>query len=52
MMPENNMPKVNLSLPKEDLERFKQLAEKERRPLNQQFLFMMDFYLEYKDKVE
>lgn len=43
------MPKVNLSLPQEDLDKFKKLAEKERRPLNQQFLFMMEYYIRNKD---
>jgi len=40
-----NMAKINISLPKEELKKFKALADKEHRPYNKQFLHMMDFYI-------
>lgn len=49
---EISMPKVNISLPKDEMERFKKISEEERRSYNQQLMHMMDFYLKYKDKVK
>ena len=49
---EDNMGKVNISLPKDEMDKFKKLAEEERRSYNQQLMHMMDFYLKHKDKVK
>jgi len=51
-MKEGNMPKINLSLPKKEYDEFTKLSEKERRPYNQQFMHMMEFYLRNKDKMK
>lgn len=43
----NRMPNITLSMPKEDQERLREIANKERRSISQQVIFMMDFYIRY-----
>lgn len=46
------MPKMTISLTKEHMKTLKDLSEKEHRPYSNQIIHMMEFYLQYKDKVK
>jgi len=42
------MPRMNISLTKEQMQQLKDLAEKENRKYSQQIVHMMQFYLDHK----
>jgi len=44
--------KLNISLTPGNKKKLKELAAKENRPINDQIVEMMEFYLKYKDKVK
>ncbi len=44
--------KLNISLTLENKKKLKDLAAKENRPINDQIVEMMQFYLKWKDKVK
>ena len=46
------MPRMNISLTKEQQKQLKELAKKENRKYSQQIVHMMEFYIENKDKVK
>jgi len=46
------MPRMNISLTKEQMEKLKNLSQEEHRPYSNQIVHMLDFYLKYKDKVK
>ena len=43
--------KLNLSLAKDEKKLIEKLAKDERRKINQQIVYMTEFYVKYKDKV-
>ena len=51
-MKNEKMPRMNISLTKEEEKRLKDLSKKEHRPYSNQIIHMMDFYIENKDKVK
>jgi hypothetical protein len=44
--------KLNISLTPFNKKKLVELAKKENRPVNDQIVEMMEFYLKYKDKVK
>lgn len=44
--------KLNISLKPEKKKQLTELAAKENRPINDQIVEMMEFYVKYKDKVK
>ena len=51
-MDKNKMPKMTISLSKEEQKKLKELSHKEHRPYSNQIIHMMEFYIENKDKVK
>lgn len=49
---DDKMPRKTISMKKEKIDQLEQLAEKETRTVSQQIVHMLEFYLEYKDKVK
>jgi metal-responsive CopG/Arc/MetJ family transcriptional regulator len=45
-----NMPRMNISLSEDVMQKLKDLAEKEKRPISKQIEYMMEFYLDHKDQ--
>ena len=43
---------LNISLPKEQRDKLKKLAENENRAISHQIVHMLEFYLKFKDKVK
>jgi len=48
----NQMPRMNISLTKEQMKKLKDLSNEEHRPYSNQIIHMMEFYLKHKDKVK
>ncbi len=48
----DKMPKMTISLSKQDEKKLKELSKKEHRPYSNQIVHMMEFYIENKDKVK
>jgi hypothetical protein len=46
----NKVPNITLSIPKEEQDRLRKLANKERRSISQQVIYMMDYYIEKEKK--
>ena len=46
------MPRMNISLTKEQMEKLKKLSKDEHRPYSNQIIHMMEFYIKNKDKVK
>lgn len=44
--------RTTISLSKEDKKRLEATAKEERRPVSQQIIYMLEFYLKHKDKVK
>ncbi len=42
---------LNISLPEEQRDELKRLAEKENRAISHQIIHMMKFYIKHKDKI-
>jgi len=43
----SQMPRMNISLTKEQMKTLKDLSEKEHRPYSNQIIHMMEFYLQH-----
>lgn len=48
----DKMPKMTISLSREDEKKLKELSKKERRPYSNQIVYMMEFYIENKNKIK
>jgi len=46
------MPRMNISLTTEQIKTLKAISGKEHRPYSHQIVYMMEFYIENKDKVK
>lgn len=44
------MPRMAFSLTEEEIEKLKAISKKEKRPYSRQVAYMLDFYLEHKEK--
>lgn len=45
-----NMPRKNISMSEEDIQKLKKIAKEEHRPVSSQIKHMLEFYLENKNK--
>lgn len=52
MFVNDKMPRMTISLTKEQEKKLKDMAKKEHRPYSNQIIHMMEFYIENKDKVK
>jgi len=48
----DKMPRMTISLTREDEKKLRELSKKEHRPYSNQIVYMMEFYIENKDKVK
>lgn len=46
------MPRMNISLTKEQIKQLKELAKRENRPYSKQLVHMMEFYIKHKNTVK
>jgi len=51
MNTDKEMPRKTISMGKKELDTLEDLSKKEHRSASQQIVHMMEFYLQYKDKV-
>ncbi len=49
-MNNEKMPRMNISLTKQQMDQLKELSKKENRKYSQQIVHMMEFYIENKDR--
>ena len=49
---QTGMPRITLSLNKEEIQKLKDISAKEQRPFSRQVVYMMECYLENKDKIK
>ncbi len=46
------MPNMTLSIDKQNQDKLREIAAKERRSISQQVIYMMEFYLEHRSDVK